>query len=287
MKKLIILPLLTFCANIIYAQTTYLSVPDTRSVSTTPASYNLSFEPHFKAGAILGLPDTYYTILGIRGWTDNTGGKSHELAFGENGINYRSGYEPAWGNWRTLLASNENGNYGIGTTNPLAPLHIAGGATMTGSWNRTSILEANFPVQLFSSGQTKYGGVGYDHTSGMFFWVNAANSDVSSVSPAMGILNNGNLGLGTTTPAEKLDINGNVVWNGYKGGNVRALNLGYSGSNYGGIGYNVDFTTTTGVFNRPLNDQSSYLEFANGGFRFYGNSYVANANGVNLGGGGG
>lgn len=102
---------------------------------------------------------------------------------------------------------------------------------------------------------------------------------------ALRIDSRGNLGVGTTTPAEKLDINGNVIWNGYKAGNIRALNIGYSGGNYGGIGYNVDFTTVTGIFNRPSNDQSSYLEFTYGGFKFYGNARSIGAYGVNLGGG--
>jgi len=101
----------------------------------------------------------------------------------------------------------------------------------------------------------------------------------------MNFLANGNVGIGTTAPTEKLDVNGNIIWNGYRAGNTRALSLGYSGGNYGGIGYNVDFTTTTGIFNRPSNDQSSYLEFTHGGFRFYGNSQGVSAQGVNLNGG--
>lgn len=80
---------------------------------------------------------------------------------------------------------------------------------------------------------------------------------------------NGNVGIGTINPSNKLDIIGNVIWNGYNSGNPRTAKLGHSGGNYGGIGYNIDFTETTGLFHRPLADLSSYLEFTFGGFRFF------------------
>ncbi|WP_205529788.1 hypothetical protein [Pedobacter chitinilyticus] len=125
---------------------------------------------------------------------------------------------------------------------------------------------------------------GGSYETGIDFYTNYTSGS-GNLTHALRIDSHGNLGLGTATPTEKLDVNGNVIWNGYKAGNIRALNIGYSGGNYGGIGYNVDFTTVTGIFNRPSNDQSSYLEFTYGGFKFYGNARSIGAYGVNLGGG--
>lgn len=50
----------------------------------------------------------------------------------------------------------------------------------------------------------------------------------------------------------------------------RGVVAGYSGSSYSGIGYNVRHTTTGGSYIAPGTDTSSYLNFSNGGFIFYG-----------------
>jgi len=105
-------------------------------------------------------------------------------------------------------------------------------------------------------------------------------------SPFMTFLPNNNIGIGTLTPQEKLDIKGNIQWNGSNSGNARAVKIGYSGVSYGGIGYNIEFTPSTGIFNRPIADQTSYLEFRQGGFRFYGTSDASLSNNISLVGGG-
>lgn len=81
---------------------------------------------------------------------------------------------------------------------------------------------------------------------------------------------NGNVGINNTSPQYNLDVDGNINFNGFKMGNPRALNIGYSGGNYGGIGYNINYTGSTGDFRRAFVDATSYLEFWNGGFRFLG-----------------
>ncbi|WP_443938787.1 hypothetical protein [Pedobacter sp. MW01-1-1] len=79
-----------------------------------------------------------------------------------------------------------------------------------------------------------------------------------------------------------LETDGVAPFGGYSFGKSRALNIGYSGGNYGGIGYNIDFTQSTGVFNRPLNDFSSYLEFCQGGYKFFGGPSYSSASNVGL-----
>lgn len=96
----------------------------------------------------------------------------------------------------------------------------------------------------------------------------------------------GNVGIGVANPADKLEILGDVLWSGYRSGNLQSAKIGHSGGNYGGIGYNIDFTTTTGLFNRPLLDFSSYMEFTQGGFKFFGINNFSTASNINLLGGG-
>ncbi|MBS7256729.1 hypothetical protein KHA98_22350 [Flavobacterium branchiicola] len=51
-------------------------------------------------------------------WSDNTGGKNHQLNLNDGGLFYRNAYrnDPKWGNWRQILMTNENGSIGLGTT---------------------------------------------------------------------------------------------------------------------------------------------------------------------------
>lgn len=52
----------------------------------------------------------------------------------------------------------------------------------------------------------------------------------------------------------------------------RGMVAGYSGGSYAGIGYNITHTSTGGVYNKPINDTTSYIRFGSGGFDFLGNT---------------
>jgi hypothetical protein len=100
------------------------------------------------------------------------------------------------------------GNIGVNTTSPHAPLHVVGGAAITAGWNKTSVLEATFPVLLMNSANQKWAGIGYDFSTAMRFWVNASSDDL----PLHGrnpltILNNGYVGVGTGNPVGQLHVN--------------------------------------------------------------------------------
>jgi len=114
------------------------------------------------------------------------------------------------------------GNVGIGETNPLALLSVGSG----------SLADTNVPVQISTSGGTsqKWFGVNKDGSYGLLMgylnggsigdggagaYIRNITEDplyfmVSNSDLAMTILANKKVGIGTTTPGEKLDVNGNI-----------------------------------------------------------------------------
>jgi len=69
-----------------------------------------------------------------------------------------------------------------------------------------------FPVLAFHSSYTpKYAGIAYDSTSAMRFYVNASTNDVTSTSPILNITNSGNVGIGTTGPTYKFQVDGDII----------------------------------------------------------------------------
>ena len=112
---------------------------------------------------------------------------------------YTSG-TPQHANWNSLLRVLTNGNVGIGTTNPGVKLEVIGNIKASGLYyNGTSGGE----LRLDNS---QGGGIGYyaDQEGHNFYswsggWVNR-----------LAILDNGNVGIGMTNPAYKLDVSGSV-----------------------------------------------------------------------------
>lgn len=131
-----------------FGQSTYLSVEDTRAVATTPGNYTRSIKPSFKLGTSVGFTESaYYTLLGLRGWSDDSGGPAHELAFsGSKGIFYRTGTQAAgWTGWRRVLAENTSGNVGIGTDTPRERLSVNGNIRA----HQIKVEVANWPDYVF------------------------------------------------------------------------------------------------------------------------------------------
>ncbi|UZJ64225.1 hypothetical protein OKW96_17860 [Sphingobacterium sp. KU25419] len=117
------------------AQSQYLVIPDERDRETIPTDYNRVLKSEFKFANKIGLPLTGFVYtMGLRGWSDDSGGPAHELAFSPTKLYLRSGTNAAgWQVWRELLISNTAGNYGIGTETPGEKLDIANGYLKIGN----------------------------------------------------------------------------------------------------------------------------------------------------------
>lgn len=87
---------------------------DNRSVATTPNDYkNKITFAGLKANTTIGrpAPTTYSYVVGLRGWSDSSGGKSHELAFNDNGIFHRIGATDTWEAWDQLETKGNTTGY--------------------------------------------------------------------------------------------------------------------------------------------------------------------------------
>jgi len=107
-----------------------LKLKDTRATATTPSTYNNMLQANFKTNTVVGLPNVgsgISSVIGMRPGTDNTTGKSQELAFTDNNSVYvRSGSTSGWESWRKLIIADSNGNVGIGTNSPQGKLAVNG-----------------------------------------------------------------------------------------------------------------------------------------------------------------
>lgn len=111
------------------SQTNNLHIVDSRDVATAPGDYRQALKGSFKLGTVMGISngEYYYSLLGLRGWVDDSGGSAHELAFSNNSVLYRTGFESSgWSSWRRILIEDKNGFVGIGTNTPLAKLSVNG-----------------------------------------------------------------------------------------------------------------------------------------------------------------
>jgi hypothetical protein len=167
-------------------------------------------------------------------------------------------YVTKWTGASTLGNSSifDNGNVGIGTTSPALKLHVNSGGTGANSFsgfftdnsanqNGLAFSHLNGTSRIYAS----YNGTASDQ--GLAFWTSLSNG---AQFERVSINANGNVGIGTTSPAAKLDVNGDIysrtgfgiyanTYSPYAGNMTIAL--GGSGNNLLITGGNVGIGTTS------------------------------------------
>ena len=120
-------------------------------------------------------------------------------------------------NGGSSLTALDNGNVGIGTATPSVRLDVAGQEKITtdgtsalkivGSGNNTNPAEIVFDKTVV--GAANVAAAGFASDRGAYFWVNGSDR--------LNISTNGNVGVGTISPSQKLHVVGNTYFDGNVG----------------------------------------------------------------------
>ncbi len=224
--------------------------------------------------------DTYINALSAHDlWLDNSSGS----------LKYRNASLGSAGNaitFNTRFVVLNNGNFGIGVTSPNQKLHVNDGgvrveknATGLGGFitiGNATETAGNYSAYFFgnSPSDTNYfkGGIAYETLSATFgrgdmhFLQNdSSNATNATISDSvMTILNGGNVGIGTTSPGVKLQVEGSIQANAqgrfkgwYTSGSGLALETGVSGGN----GYVLTYNRDTSAYSSTI-IESTGIQFA-------------------------
>ena len=96
-----------------HTHTSLKSNTDNRSTNTTPNNYNSVFNiTGLKTNSAIGLDtstySTYSCLMGVRGWSDDSGGNAHEIALTGNGyLMHRYGATTSWNGWKRIAYTSD------------------------------------------------------------------------------------------------------------------------------------------------------------------------------------
>jgi hypothetical protein len=214
--------------------TTKISQNEISSISSSHVTTALGFTPISSSGTVfsstlgLGLSSTnrlnftYDGTSGIATVGPNSTGGSTYLTLGTSNA----------GTYAERMRIDNAGNVGLGTTAPIAKLDVGGALTDTLSATYGGTIRVNSAtqttVQAIGGIELPIAADGYGYkiqqlSAGGSALAFALRNGSATWSEVLRINVSGNVGIGTSSPAQKLSVSGNVVFNG-GAGNTLELN---------------------------------------------------------------
>ncbi len=212
--------------GVVYNTTSKVGIGTTTPLAPLNVKYNGG------AGIVIQKTNDYPSLQ----FLENSGDK-WDLADNANRFDFR--FTPSGGTTSTTLTIRETGNVGIGNAVPQEKLHVNGNVrSETGNYffggiqklygdkasslqfygNHSTVsqflmrdLEGSIYGRLIGSGNGQY--FGLMDKDAKYFLLNDYNNNISfrlSDTERMRLTNDGNLGIGTTVPTQKLHVQGNI-----------------------------------------------------------------------------
>jgi len=284
-----------------YAQNSILGTLgayDTRSTNPNPETYGMGVTLEFKGNGANGLSDggSYNAVLSYRQWssgTDWSGGGVHQLGFTQNGNLWHrySQTTGSWGAWRQVAENGMTNNFaflgrvGVGTSAaPKTAVQIGDpNASVASGWPATAsqgVLVGQDTDNLFvglidEGGNADRAAIVFGDDSDDYLRILFNNSS-AVMTELVRILPDGRVGIGTTTPAQKLDVNGYVrAATGLCIGNDCRTDWTAVGTNYWSL-TGTSLTPTSATYNVGIGtnaaDQKLVVVGAGSTFKVYGSA---------------
>ena len=213
---------LTFSTSDSAAPTEKMRIDSSGNVGIGTASPQVKLETRGTASNTISSTTAVSKIVGNVG-TGSVGLYSGSLAGSPNYGTWIQSMRETDNSAFQLLLNPNGGNVGIGTASPLKTLSVNGGDIAVNSGN-------SFIVGAATTGNTQIGELGAD--SGQLCLLTESTRDIKFASTTYGDImflegTNGNVGIGTTSPSEKLNVDGNILATGtVLGSNLSGTNTG-------------------------------------------------------------
>jgi len=121
-------------------------------------------------------------------------------------IQYRNAATGGFPAGNTIINRN-GGNVGIGTTNPSSKLEILGGPSWTSNnWTKSLKLNPGSVIQFDAASALKFGIGASESGNSLYLFTTTTESNDAPANYKMVMNADGNVGIGTTSPTERLDI---------------------------------------------------------------------------------